>query len=394
MKRTPLYAHIRDFVLEQIRLGRWRANEQLPTEAELAEQFRVSRFTVKKALGELAAEGLIFRIQGKGSFVSPEAGAAAGLAPSYPAEAGLPSSYSAAAGLPSAYTGSRVLFLTPSVNSPLFANIAAGAEEVLSASGVDLVIRSSRNELDAEQLALREAVHAGVRGVLLFPVDGEAYNEEALRLTLDRFPVVVIDRYLRGVDTNCVCSDHAGGAFDAISHLIDLGHRNIAYVSIHGKPTTSLQDRRAGYEKALAAHRLPIGESFVRFENDRDAEVPGRSPDRAIAQLRDFLSRHRGQTTAVFAATSLSGIAVMRAAAELGIAVPSMLSVVFFDDVEGAELHRTAPTCVVQQERALGVEAAKLLLSVIDDPQQERRSIVLPTRLIARESTAPPRGDD
>lgn len=68
-KRTPLYSQIRDNVLTNIQEQRWQVNDHLPTEAELADKFHISRLTVKKALGELVEEGY-YRIQGKGSFIA------------------------------------------------------------------------------------------------------------------------------------------------------------------------------------------------------------------------------------------------------------------------------------------------------------------------------------
>jgi DNA-binding LacI/PurR family transcriptional regulator len=226
----------------------------------------------------------------------------------------------------------------------------------------------------------------GVKGILIFPVDGESYSEELLRLSLNKFPIVVIDRYLRGVETNCVCSDHVGGAYDAVTHLIEQGHTNIAFVAVNYKTTTSLEDRLAGYERALAKHHIPIDHQRCLFELLAGREQEGqRMETKAI--VRSFLERNSG-TTAVFAATVASGIAVLGAAEELGIRVPEQLSVFFFDDYEFSGVSRIPPSCVVQQETEIGVEAAKLLLSVMDNPLQDRKKVVLPTRLVIRQSTA------
>jgi DNA-binding LacI/PurR family transcriptional regulator len=226
----------------------------------------------------------------------------------------------------------------------------------------------------------------GVKGILIFPVDGESYSEELLRLSLNKFPVVVIDRYLRGVETNCVCSDHAGGAYDAVSYLIEQGHTDIAFVAVHGKTTTSLEDRLDGYERALAKHHIPLDHQRCLFELLSERQQEGALPE-TKAIVRSFLERNAG-TTAVFAATVTSGLAVLGAAEELGIRVPEQLSVLFFDDYEYSSHSRIPPSCVVQQELAIGSEAAKLLLSVMDNPLQERKKVLLPTRLVLRQSTA------
>ena len=379
-QRSPLYSQIRDFVLANLQQRIWRANDQLPTELELAEKFNVSRFTVKKALGELVEEGLIYRIQGKGSYVAPAAGE---REPSFslPDIGSIPLK--------------QAVYVTPDIESGLSARILAGAEEILSRYGWQLIIKSSRNERETERRLLLESVQAGARGVMIFPVDGESYNEDILRLTLNKFPIVVIDRYLKGVDTNCVCSDNAGGAYEATAHLIGLGHRHIGYIAMHGSPTTSLEERQGGYERALADHRLPIGPTLVHYATDEvrrtnETDAVLLDPFAVHAEsIRVFLQRHP-EVTAIFAATTHGGMAAMQAAADLGLQVPGQLSVVFFDDFAYSPFSRIPPTCIVQQETELGTEAAKLLLSVIGNPLQERRKITLPTRLVRRQSTAPP----
>jgi len=375
-KRAPLYSQIRDYILEHIHQNKWQANDRLPTEAVLADQFGVSRFTVKNALSELVKEGLIYRIQGKGSFISP----------TVTEHEDNTSLLETAVG-----TFRPIVFLTPSIQSTLSSNILAGAEEQLSAQGYQMICRSTRNDLETERQALQECVRMGARGVLIFPVDGESYSEDILRLTLNKFPVVVIDRYLRGIDTNCVCSDNAGGAFDATNHLIELGHSNIAFISHHVRKTTSLEDRLAGYEKALSKHHIPIDHQrcLIEFFDETPLKAEQNFAERDMKfGIRAFLERNP-DVTAVFAATSGSGLAVLEVAEELGKQVPEQLSVIFFDDYEHSELSRIPPSCIVQQEKEIGTESAKLLLSVIDNPLQERRQLTLPTRLVVRNSTGP-----
>jgi len=378
-KRTPMYSQIRNYVLANIQQQRWRSNDQLPTESELAGKFGVSKFTVKKALVELVEEGLIYRIQGKGSFVSASVNGQ--LARSEHAPAAMTAH---TAIVPGPDASKQIVYLSPFIHSRLSGRVLSGVERCLSERGYQLVVRSTNNKQETERRLLWDSVQSGARGVLVFPVDGESYNEELLRLTLNKFPVVVIDRYLRGIETNCVCSDHEGGAYEATKHLIGLGHARIAYVAVHDKPTTSLDERLDGFEKAMAEHGLASDLKLVHYDSEHSDSF-----ERLTSILLEFLERHP-EVTAVFAAGTSSGLAVMKAAEQLGRQVPEQLSVLFFDDFEYAAFSRIPPTCVAQQEERLGEEAAKLLLSVIDNPLQERRKILLSTQLIVRSSTMPP----
>lgn len=370
-KRIPLYTKIRAYILEQIRLNEWGADDQLPTEAVLAERFDVSRFTVKKALADLVEEGLVYRVQGKGTFIAPTAAAAE-----------LPRAENTELVSPALRP---IAFIVPSVKGTLAARILAGVEAELADRGYQVFYRATANDADRERQLIRECLSLGVKGIVIMPADGESYNEELLKLSFKQFPVVVIDRYLREIETNCVCSDHFGGAYSAVSKLVEIGHTEIGFLSVYPKNVSSLEERFRGYEQALADHRIPIDRQRCLIEIGEKPQEEAAKELRTM--LRDFLASNR-ELTAVVSATLPSGLELMAAAEEMDIAIPEQLSVFFFDDYEYAELARIPPSCIVQNERQIGTEAARLLLSIMENPAQERKRILVPTRLELRQSTA------
>ncbi|GGD49454.1 GntR family transcriptional regulator [Paenibacillus nasutitermitis] len=360
-KRIPLYIQLRSFVLEQIRQGVWNKNDQLPTEHELAAKFNVSRITVKNALQQLVKEGLIYRIQGKGTFLSAPG---VGEKTIYTEETSEDSTGGAK---------KTIAFLMPRLQNAFTAHILGGIEEVLVQAGYNLLFFKTNDSQEQERERVRQALRLGVKGLIVFPVDGEHYNEELVQLTLSRFPLVLIDRDMPGIAANCVYSDHSGGAYEATRHLLGMGHRHIAYIASGKSGTTSVEERLSGFEKALAEAGI--------------TSAPGyRVTDASPSVIEAFLEE-RQLPTAIFAENSGTGYEIMKTAAMLGIKVPEQLSVVFFDDVEYGAMWAVPPTVVIQQDQLIGQEAARLLLSVIANPMQERRKIVLPTKLLVREST-------
>jgi DNA-binding LacI/PurR family transcriptional regulator len=347
--------------MEQIRQRRWMPGERLPSENEWAERFHVSRITVKGALEALVKEGIVYRIQGRGTYIAES------LPPS------LLTAPDSAQLAPA--SSSLVALIMPVVANLFTARLLSGIQAELAAAGYSLVFFQTLNSADNEQAALREAARLGVKGMIVLPVEGEGYSEELLQLTMNKYPVVVVDRYLRGVDTNCVCSDHEGGAYEAIRYLLGMGHRRIAFISTPYRETTSLEDRLAGYERALAEQRLAVDHELRLFRTDR-------------ASIRAFLER-RPDITAVFAANAGVARDVILAAEELRLPIPQKLSLLFFDDYENADLSAVPPTVIDQQEKQLGCEAVRLLLALIQDPFQPRKRITLPTRLVVRSSVAP-----
>jgi GntR family transcriptional regulator of arabinose operon len=370
----PLYKQIKQYVLNNIRQSVWQPNDKIPSENELAAKFKVSRITIKNALQELIEEGLIYRIQGKGSFVSMNG---MGEPPVYRPE--------------QRFSDNKVAYLMPRLDNRFTANLLHGIENQLAEEGCDLLFRTTGDCQETEKQLLNKMVQAGVKGVIVYPAQGQSYNEEILKLTLNEFPVVVVDRYLRGVETNYVCSDNIGGAFDATTHCIQLGHRSIGFISTHTDGTSSLEDRLAGYEKALSEHGILIDRHLRLIDLDGKQvnsilrEGVGHSASKE--QIVMYLERNPG-LSAVIAVNSSVGLTFMEAAKQLSIRVPEDISVVFLDDFELSAFSAIPPTYVNQEEYTVGREAVKLLVSVMENPRQKRRKIVVPTRLVVRASSA------
>ncbi|MCQ6560763.1 GntR family transcriptional regulator [Paenibacillus mendelii] len=358
-KRTPLYSQVRDYVRDQIQQGKWKEGHRLPSETQLSRQFDVSRITIRSALTQLVDEGIIYRIQGRGSFVTMNE------------QSGEPVRYQKAE-----EELQLIAFMIPRVEGRFTTSLLTGVDNELAHSKYRIMLLRTNDSQEAEEQLLHEAVRSGVKGIIVYPADGQTYNETMLRLSMDRFPIIVIDRYLRGVDTNCVCSDHFAGAYAATEHLLKLSHREIAFISTSFTGTTSLEERLEGYKQALADH----GVAF-----DRRRVLDCAEPE----AIRRFLSEQSG-LTALFAANDGVGLASIRAAEAIGKSVPEQLSVVFFDDYDHAEDAKIPPTCVAQQGVEIGRQSAQRLLSLLERPNQERIRIRVPAQLIVRRSTAPP----
>lgn len=194
-------------------------------------------------------------------------------------------------------------------------------------------------------------------------------------------PVVAIDPHTGRADLPTVESDSFGGALTATRHLIELGHRRIGFLA--GRPDLrSAGLRDAGYRRALSDAGIPLDPSLVgigRYELDVTRE-----------SARIMLSGE-SRPTAIFAANDLSAIAVIDVAHELGLRVPDDLSVIGFDDVPEAT-RRVLPLTTIQQPmRRLGAVAADMVFTLLSGQEVDEMHVILPTRLVVRATTAPPR---
>ena len=181
---------------------------------------------------------------------------------------------------------------------------------------------------------------------------------------------------------NVVVDDVFGGEL-ATRHLLDLGHRRVAFIG--DKPRDefrfhSSRDRTEGYERALKAAEIPVRPEYLRVG------TPYRHVARSIAEELLGLPE---PPTAIFAASDLQALGVLEGARGLGIDVPGDLSVVGFDDIEVASYADL--TTVRQPLFQSGHRGCQLLLQVIAGEALDVRTETMPLELVARGTTAPPR---
>lgn len=227
MKTLPLYKQIQQDIRRLIAHGKLREGDRVPSEKELSEKYRVSQITSKNALVGLMEEGVLVRIQGKGTFVMsrPEHASAYELLGDARVRSG------------------RIGLVLPTMKTKVDQRFLDELERYVTASGFELMLRITRESQTEETEVISSFLKQGVDGLIIFPVENEMYNDSILRLSLDRFPFVLIDRYLKEIKTYSVSSDNLHGTKEAVTYLMDQGHSNIAFIS--PEITNSVTDERS-----------------------------------------------------------------------------------------------------------------------------------------------------
>ena len=273
---------------------------------------------------------------------------------------------------------SRIMgLLVLDMGNPFFVDVARGAERSARKAGLGVMVCNSNQSArdEAEYLAL--FAEQRVRGVLLTPSDDAGQNAENLRR--NGIPYVLVDRVGTG-DEGCSVSvdDVAGGAL-AVRHLVDAGHRNIAYVSGPAR-LRQIRDRRAGALAALAESGLGP-EALTELPTETLDVAAGRD---AGARLLGLMRR----PTAVFCANDLLALGVLQALFTAGVDVPREMAIVGYDDIEFASAAAVPLTSVRQPAATMGSLAAELLLEETDaGGTHEHRQVVLQPELVVRGST-------
>lgn len=305
MKNFPLYKQIQVDILGQIKAGKLRPGDRVPSEKELADKYRVSQITSKNALIGLADEGVLVRVQGKGTFVRQDGETAEDLDVS-------------------SHVRDVIGLILPCMKTKVDQKILDSIEKYVTASGYNLQVRITRESQLEESAAIESMVAASVRGLIVFPTEEERYNDSILRLSLDKFPHVLIDRFLKEIRTYSVSSDNVNGTEQAITHLLDSGHEHIALITPE-ITNTATEERVIGFEKAYLAKKLPINKDLWCILKIEDI-----SSGNAQHIIESFMSE-RPEVSAAFVVNVELTNYTYYAAKRLKKLVPDNLELVCFD---------------------------------------------------------------
>jgi DNA-binding LacI/PurR family transcriptional regulator len=262
--------------------------------------------------------------------------------------------------------------------------VLQGVEQAAHDAGLDVVVSAALGRSRAgrpERGWLDKLTARGSAGVLFNLA--ELTESQYAWLEQHRIPFVMIDPVLEpppGVVS--VGAANWQGGVTATEHLLSLGHERIAVIT--GRRRTMCSGARlAGYRSALASAGLPHRPEYIRHAGF----------DEAVARrhMRELLDLPE-PPTAVFVCSDRMALGVYDAVAERGLRVPDDLSVVGFDDLPEARWAAPALTTVRQPLSEMAATALRLLVRMMDGDRPESTRTELSTRLVPRDSTAPPHG--
>lgn len=358
---TPLHRQVADALRRHIAGPGYAPGAALPSETELATALGVSRQTVRQALGQLASEGLLERVVGRGTFVATPHRARTGV----------------------------VVCIVTRLRDELIANIVDGAERAGRAAGLRLEVANALGDPDLERRSAESAT-ASADGVLMFATGAAA--ETARQLERAALPYVLVDRAIVGVAADLVTADNAAGGELAARHLLTLGHRRFVIVRRADDTVSTVVEREAGFRAALHAAGLPDEAAPVIFAPSRIItawdylRLPTRADHPDVLALAAALDRLR--PTAAFAINDVIGVQTVLAAQRLDWRVPGDLSVVGFGDDSHARTCVPPLTTIHQDAFEIGRQAMELLVARLADPARPPTTRRLPVYFVGYASTA------
>lgn len=363
----PRYQRVR-LELEKY-LSEQPVGTKIPTERELIKKFDISRVTARKALQSLRKDGTLESTPGRGTFL---------------------------ARLPAAPTTGIVQtkligLLVPNATEPMVGGIVRGVEAEATRRGYHMLLSHDHNDPELQIRQLEKMMTAQVAGILLYPDRFVTERKEFLVLLKNLkkrgIPLVLLDRYIAGLDFPCVMTDNVQGMYQLTEHLICCGRRRPALVGFW--PTNTVhRDRRRGVIEALRDHGLkpePVLECEVGADQDffdtARAAVAGWVKGRRAADL---------SFDSIICMFDLLAYGAFTALREAKLCVPDDIALVGYDNFD-SQVYRSLGLKLTSVQQPLdeeGATATSLLIDCIEGkPRAERANhILLPPKLVVRTS--------
>ncbi len=351
----------------EINSGKYRPGERLPSEAQLVKKFRVSRPTVGRALRDLLEQGFITRRAGSGTYLR-QPGEAIATAPAF----------------------TQLGLIVPTLrHTEIFESICGELGSLARVHNFGLLWGGTTQPHNPEtETSIREAemlceqfLERRAAGVFFVPfehcVGSEAANEHITsKLHKAGVPVVLIDRDIGHFPErsafDLVGIDNFAGGYALATHLIRLGARRLAYVTLP-RTAPTVDARTAGARVAMLEHGIATGRNFVLAGDPADEKFV-----RSFAVAR--------QLDAILCTSDHVAAQLLRTLTRLRIRVPQQIRLVGFDDMRVASLLTVPLTTMAQPCRDIAIIAFAAMRERLANPTLPARSLLLSARLVVRES--------
>lgn len=260
--------------------------------------------------------------------------------------------------------------------NPFSSALLRAVEDVANEKRVLILAGSVDEDQQRERALVRAFTERRVDGLIIAPV-GE--DQGYLRAEMEAgTPLVFVDRQPQGLLADSVLSDNEAGARQAVHHLVDVGHRRIAYLGDLALIPTA-QQRFAGYQRACLERGVPLDPAHIVHDLH--------TVDDAARATTALLRGHGGSgpaPTALFASQNLVTIGAITALQELGL--EDSVALIGFDDFPLADLLKPRVSVVAQNPSEMGRAAAELLFQRLDGDRGRPQRILLPTTTVPRGS--------
>ena len=267
--------------------------------------------------------------------------------------------------------------LIEDVANPSAAAFVRGVEDLVDRAGCTLLLANTDGDVERQVAAMQVLVDRGVDGLVM--ISQHLADDRIRAIVGDGLPTVLVQRRDPDLDFDYVGADNSDGIREALRYVSGLGHQRIGFLT-GPLVSSSARERLETFRECVAELGLDPSDGLV---------YQGRYSLEAGLEAAGYFSGMRPRPTCIFASNDMSAIGLIQGLGERSLEVPRDISVVGLDDIELARIKALDLTTIRLEKREIGAEAARLLLRRVDRPDAPTRTVILPTRLIVRGTTAP-----
>jgi DNA-binding LacI/PurR family transcriptional regulator len=370
----PIYQQVQNLLLSDL-INKNNIGDKIPTEVQLCEQYNVSRITIRQALDNLVNQGYLERYKKRGTFIKNKVDAS---------KTGLDRK-------PSSLINIIIPYTSAGANG-VFNRIIYTIEKSAFEKGYQVIINNIDNDFDRFNRLIDSLVQTrSTAGIIFFPLfefdENKGMNMNLLRkFKENNLPVVIIDNLPSAgefsvdypvLDFDYVIPDNLYGGYLATKHLIDTGHKKVAYIG--GNLNHAGYMREQGFLKAVKEFGIMTYKMY-RY-SVRETLIPEQQTTDFINDILD-----KG-ITAIFAEHDGELLGIFKHLQDLGIKVPEQIAFIGYDDMDFCTTAQVPFSTIrqpVEQEVKLATE---ILINKIENKNGTVKQAVLPVELIIRESS-------
>jgi DNA-binding LacI/PurR family transcriptional regulator len=262
------------------------------------------------------------------------------------------------------------------LQGPFFSEVLKGIEQISIKNGYNILIASETGKAKDNIFPFNLIRAKKIDGMLMI---NEQYRIKNLpQLKKEKFPFIVLNRYIKDPDINCVSSDNIQGGFLAANHLIKMGHRRIAAITGSLKLAAS-HERLEGYRLALLEGNIPYDKNIIKeglFEKSVESGI----------ECTTQLLENGPPPTAIFAFSDEIAMGVIQTVRSKGLRVPEDIAVVGYDNIEYSAHLNPPLTTISQHPFTIGATSCQMLLDILNEKKPSENHVRVPVNLIVRES--------
>ena len=267
--------------------------------------------------------------------------------------------------IPQTEPGSRL-----SLQNNFYSEIIASIEYHARHNGYHIIISAT----DINESYITLAKERNLDGIIVIGMYPDEFYKQ---LKKTEIPIVLVDSYCNDHYYHSVRIDDVYGSFLATNYLIQQGHKKIAFFCGQIKENGVIKKRLSGYKQALEENNIEYDISKV-YEGNVDYE--------SGIELAKKLYKNGLDVTAIVATADILAIGAIKGLYEVGVKVPDDISIIGFDDLEVSRYLIPGLTTIIQDISEKGEKAIQLLLNNIQDSEITKREIIIPVRIVARDS--------